>query len=286
MEVSAMEYFDYPPEELLPIVAELAARYTSYEHSSIPYEKARMLMEAVLYCINEFAGLLESLPLANHVSAKDAYRRGHDIVLGKAKKLHELYHTLLPEFQDYGSACLRDTVIRGIPLFLSRYDINYAPQETLLTLDYPVLKDISSLSGVDAVLAYMECISLEQQFLKKLDYGYLTGLLRRYHEEYELLVENLCPVVLQNLFGYRLSGKTPISGGFDKDNYEALGRLLSGKSEKELAASLAETLRLITEHCNDSDGSLLHYLEYAVPDITTRLRYSLKNHCLDKIFCF
>ncbi len=281
-----MEYFDYPPEELLPIVAELAARYTSYEHSSIPYEKARMLMEAVLYCINEFAGLQESLPLANHVSAKDAYRRGHDIVLGKAKKLHELYHTLLPEFQDYGSACLRDTVIRGIPLFLSRYDINYAPQETLLTLDYPVLKDISSLSGVDAVLAYMECISLEQQFLKKLDYGYLTGLLRRYHEEYELLVENLCPVVLQNLFGYRLSGKTPISGGFDKDNYEALRRLLSGKSEKELAASLAETLRLITEHCDDSDGSLLHYLEYAVPDITTRLRYSLKNHCLDKIFCF
>lgn len=281
-----MEYFDYPPEELLPIVAELAARYTSYEHSSIPYEKARMLMEAVLYCINEFAGLQESLPLANHVSAKDAYRRGHDIVLDKAKKLHELYHTLLPEFQDYGSACLRDTVIRGIPLFLSRYDINYAPQETLLTLDYPVLKDISSLSGVDAVLAYMECISLEQQFLKKLDYGYLTGLLRRYHEEYELLVENLCPVVLQNLFGYRLSGKTPISGGFDKDNYEALRRLLSGKSEKELAASLAETLRLITEHCDDSDGSLLHYLEYAVPDITTRLRYSLKNHCLDKIFCF
>lgn len=286
MEVSAMEYFDYPPEELLPIVAELAARYTSYEHSSIPYEKARMLMEAVLYCINEFAGLQESLPLANHVSAKDAYRRGHDIVLDKAKKLHELYHTLLPEFQDYGSACLRDTVIRGIPLFLSRYDINYAPQETLLTLDYPVLKDISSLSGVDAVLAYMECISLEQQFLKKLDYGYLTGLLRRYHEEYELLVENLCPVVLQNLFGHRLSGRTPISGGFDKDNYEALGRLLSGKSEKELADSLAETLRLITEHCNDSDGSLLHYLEYAVPDITTRLRYSLKNHCLDKIFCF
>lgn len=171
-------------------------------------------------------------------------------------------------------------------MFLSRYDINYAPQETLLTLDYPVLKDISSLSGVDAVLAYMECISLEQQFLKKLDYGYLTGLLRRYHEEYELLVENLCPVVLQNLFGHRLSGRTPISGGFDKDNYEALGRLLSGKSEKELADSLAETLRLITEHCNDSDGSLLHYLEYAVPDITTRLRYSLKNHCLDKIFCF
>jgi len=274
MEVSAMEYFDYPPEELLPIVAELAARYTSYEHSSIPYEKARMLMEAVLYCINEFASLQGSVSLANHVSAKDAYRHGRDIVLDKAKKLHQLYHTLLPEFQDYGSACLRDTVIRGIPLFLSRYDIHYAPQETLLTLDYPVLRDISSLSGVDAVLAYMECISLEQQFLKKLDYGYLTGLLRRYHEEYEALVENLCPVVLQNLFVHRLLGRTSANSGFDKGDYDALGHLLSGQSEKELTDSLMETLRLVAGHYNDNDGSLLHYLEYAVPDIITRLRYS------------
>lgn len=269
-----MEHFDYPLEELLPIVAELAARYTSYEHSSIPYEKAQMLMEAVLYCINEFAGLQGSVPVANNISAKEAYQHGRDIVLDKAKKLHQLYHTLLPEFQDYGSVCLRDTVTRGIPLFLSRYDIHYAPQETLLTLDYPVLRDISSLSGVDAVLAYMECISLEQQFLNKLDYGYLTALLRSSHEEYELLVENLCPVVLRNLFEHRLLGRTPANGEFDRGDYEALERHLSGWSEKELTDSLMETLRLVAGHCNDSDGSLLHYLEYAVPDIIVRLRYS------------
>ena len=54
VEVMAIKQNDYPLEELVPVVAELASGYTGYEHSSITYEKAQMLMEGVLYCINEY----------------------------------------------------------------------------------------------------------------------------------------------------------------------------------------------------------------------------------------
>ena len=40
---------DYEMEELLPIVATLAEKYTGGESSSISYEKAGQLMEAVMY---------------------------------------------------------------------------------------------------------------------------------------------------------------------------------------------------------------------------------------------
>ena len=43
-------------EELLPVVAKLAERYTSKESSSVSYKTAEQLMEAVVYCINEVAG--------------------------------------------------------------------------------------------------------------------------------------------------------------------------------------------------------------------------------------
>lgn len=43
----------YEIEELVPIVAELAKKYTGYESTSITYEKAEQLMGAVLYCIQE-----------------------------------------------------------------------------------------------------------------------------------------------------------------------------------------------------------------------------------------
>ena len=48
-----MEHMDYPLEELIPLAAELASRYSGYEHTSVTYETAQRLMDAVLYCINE-----------------------------------------------------------------------------------------------------------------------------------------------------------------------------------------------------------------------------------------
>lgn len=45
---------DYQMEELLPIVSELAQKYAGYESTSITYEKAQSLMEAVLFCLNEY----------------------------------------------------------------------------------------------------------------------------------------------------------------------------------------------------------------------------------------
>ena len=44
---------DIAMEELVPIVGKLAEQYTAYEHTSMPYEKAEQLMQAVLYCIHE-----------------------------------------------------------------------------------------------------------------------------------------------------------------------------------------------------------------------------------------
>ncbi|MFT4006898.1 MAG: DUF6179 domain-containing protein, partial [Lacrimispora sp.] len=41
-------------EELIPVVAELADKYTGKESTSITYDKANQLMGAVLYCIQEY----------------------------------------------------------------------------------------------------------------------------------------------------------------------------------------------------------------------------------------
>ena len=42
---------DYQMEELLPIVSELAQKYAGFESTSITYEKAQSLMEAVIFCL-------------------------------------------------------------------------------------------------------------------------------------------------------------------------------------------------------------------------------------------
>ena len=47
---------NYKMEELVPIVAKLAEEYTAGESTSITYEKAQQLMEAVIYSIHEGEG--------------------------------------------------------------------------------------------------------------------------------------------------------------------------------------------------------------------------------------
>ena len=86
-------------EELLPIVGRLVERYTGMDSTSVSYEKAEQLMEAVLYCIRETE--LET-PWAvadiQGTSARQIYEAGKGAVEKKVKKALKLYHELLPEF--------------------------------------------------------------------------------------------------------------------------------------------------------------------------------------------
>ncbi|MGN1147209.1 MAG: DUF6179 domain-containing protein, partial [Lachnospiraceae bacterium] len=143
---------NYSMEELVPIVAGLAEKLTGKESTSITYEKAEQLMEAVLYCIHEAEEAQQTAIISKgRVSAEEAYRIGYKKTAEKVKEAMELYNSFLPQFEAYGNLCLYDTVVKGIPEFFKWYDIRFEPQNEILTLDYPVLEDITQYEGIDKV---------------------------------------------------------------------------------------------------------------------------------------
>lgn len=245
-----MENNLYPMEEVMPIVSDLAYKYTGCDHSSVTYERAQMLMEAVLYCINEYEqnGENTNALLARKISAKEAYVHGRKMVMDKLERLQVLYNEIIMDFRAYGSACLHDTIRKGIPAFLEKYDYTYAPQETLLTLDYPVLADLGDLSGVDRVFAYVQYIALEQKFMQKMDEGYIMESLRRYHRDYEHLVENICEIVLQDMLGHGMPDRM-----FDE-------------------AYAFKALEQLVSRYYDNNRDLLEYIKYGIPNIVARMQ--------------
>ena len=65
---------DYTTEELVPIVGRLAQTWTGNDHTSISYERAQQLMEAVQYClqvVSDFTG--EDNLRVSGLSAEAAY---------------------------------------------------------------------------------------------------------------------------------------------------------------------------------------------------------------------
>ncbi len=190
---------EYSMEELIPIVAGLAEKYTAHESTSVTYETAEQLMQAVLYCVQELYAPTENKVAAPvKMTARQAYDLGLSQVKSKVKRTLNLYNELLPTFNCYKNRCLYDTFVKGFPEFFRWYDPEFNPQDTILTLDYPVLKDLSFCTGIDRIYAYAECIRLEQRFLELFPEEYITDALSQYDTQFEDMIENICEVVLMS----------------------------------------------------------------------------------------
>ena len=112
-------------------------------------------MGAVLYCLDEYSHSCTNSLVDKNVSVKEQYHIGANIILEKVDSIREIFNAVSSRFDDFGVKCLYDTVQKGIPQFLKWYDAKFCPQDTILTLDYPLLIDCNSLNGVDI---FINCV--------------------------------------------------------------------------------------------------------------------------------
>lgn len=280
---------DYRVEDLIPIVAELTDKYTSKESTSIPYEKARQLMEAVLYCLNENEQLLDysksslSVTEGSRLTAKEAYDRGYQLLIIKVKQLLELYNETSRNFKDYGLRCYFDTFIKGIPAFIQHYDAKFNPQNHILTLDYPTIKPLYDYCGVDVIYLYVSYIQLEQIFLSAYPEEYVIEILIRFHEEYEELFINVCSIVLRNILGNMLIGKQLINRGFTEIHYNNIRVIVSSCSRLELKERLIKLLKILIKDAYNDNQMLFEYLVEDMEDFVVELQNVVKNNCLERL---
>ena len=193
---------EYEREELAAVAGRLIKRYAGYESTSVTYETAQQLMEAALYCIREAKEEeREERPEESTLQAGGSTAAAR--VERKVKQALAWYNGLLPEFRWYGNRCLRDTVLKELPEFFKRYNILFAPQETIITPDYPVYRDLSAYTGIDRIHGFIACLRREQEFLRSYPEEYVWEALARYGGGADA-VENLCEAVfLADAFGDR-----------------------------------------------------------------------------------
>ena len=185
---------NYKPQDLIPIVAELTDMYTKGESTSVTYEAAQHLMEAVLYCIHEAEELNsrqdgehgKDLPSTGEsLNARALYETGYREVLNKLERAKEKYRDLISNFSFYGNRNLKDTVLKAIPGFFKYYSPRFSPQETIITMDYPTMAPITGKTGIDAIEEYIDKIAAEQHFLSSFPPGYVEEKLKAYTSDYK-----------------------------------------------------------------------------------------------------
>lgn len=275
----------YEIEELVPIVAKLAEGYTSKESTSITYDRAQQLMGAVLYSIHEGERAEQlSLVQKDGWSSERMYAIGAKRVEEKTKEALNLYNEIMAHFSGYENKCLNDTVVKGLPEFFKWYDCKYEPQNTILTLDYPVLIDLSEHTGIDKIYDFILCLQLEQKFLNKFSPEYVIEILYKYDKQYKLMIENICEIVLMNVIYHIVAGKKISILSFAPEEYLKMQELIQMETLGGLCGKLQNAIKILIRDYYENDGQLLEYLYKAVDNISVRIKSAADNGKLSCIF--
>lgn len=283
-----MENSGYIMAELIPIVAELVKKYTNNESTSVTYEKAQQMMDAVIYCIKEYestyrAGKTEDFPTAlGKKSAGEAYRLGYQKVLEKVKLVQKQYNEMILDFHFYGNENYRDTVLRAIPGFFLHYDPQFAPQETIITMDYPTLCPVEGRHGIDAIEVYMNHICMEQKFMKELPETYICEKLHNFHFDYRTQLFNLCDIIYRNVLACTLIGKCPDTVPSEED-YKKLEFWVQANSEEYIRKVLLSLTDRMVREKYQNDKKLGAYLSRSLENFIVGLRHGAEYHCLSGV---
>lgn len=274
----------YEMEELVPIVAKLAEGYTSKESTSITYDKAQQLMGAVLYSIHEGEKAEHfSLVQKDEMPLERMYTIGAKCVEEKTKETLNLYNEIMTHFSSYENKCLNDTVVKGLPEFFKWYDCKYEPQNTILTLDYPILVDLSEYTGIDRIYDYILCIQLEQKFLNKFSSEYVMEILSKYDKQYRLIIDNICEIVLMNVISHILAGKNISILNFEPEEYLKMQALIQMENLSDLRGKLKNAVNVLIREYYENDEKLMDYLYKAVDNISVRIKSAADNGNLHRI---
>lgn len=272
---------EYEIEELLPIVAELTEKYTSKESTSVSYEKARQLMEAVIYCIHQCEGN-NQLISAEKLSAKEAYRFGHEKLIEKVKKTQSAYNKMIMNFNSFGNENYNDTVTKGIPGFFQYYDIWFAPQETIITMDYPTICSIQGVTGIDAVERYVAYISYEQKFLGALPESYVCEVLYRFQKSYKKQFYNICNIILRHILGHMIIGKRLGTFATEED-YARMHEMIQTHEKVWLEKRFVRMLESLIQEKYNGNLSMQFYLKEDIKDFVAEIYLAAQNQNLPKV---
>lgn len=302
---------DYKIEELLPILEKLTFQYTSGDSTSITYETARNLMEAIIYCIDKYYQEITSMQFDNNefykaecdkndyekkegkfiveikekVEAEIAYKLGLDAVIGKVLKAKELYNEILEDFRNFGCRILEDTILDGIPVFFLRYDPKFKPQDHLLTLDYPTVRTINGLCGIDAVYLYLQHIKIENNFLKAFANQEVEQLLERVMPDYKkLYYDNIAYAVLIAMVGCMIANKSVGKLHLTDKDLLVIEKYFKDDNVESASKKITALFTIAFKNVFHDDGEMERYFYCLGNDYAVRILNGIKCNSLHNIF--
>jgi hypothetical protein len=274
--------------QLLKLLTDQFNRYTSGQSSSVPVETGQQIQQSVFYTVGYY---LKSLPAVQaglealqSCTLSELYAKGQKLIELHFQEAQKLLHTLQQERLDTDIYAYNSTLMEGIPIFFTSYDMDYGAHDNPGSVDYPLCLDKMNLTGIDYVLTYLQKLKLENEICRCFSMDEIKELLEGYDLEYKDLLFNLFELVFNNAIGCLLLGR---SDGFLKispQDRQYLQYELSQLSLEQLSRLVDDASDRLIESLYASSPMLEDYIAGAAAALKIRLKNALETGSLQHLF--
>lgn len=278
------EMIDHFQNSLIALLAFKVDQFTHGNSSSVRVEIAEMLMKSNLFTIGHhlksFTSPDDALKCILTTPLKEVYHLGLIRVHTSVEHAKKLHKVVLKNHTQTNNETYNETLIDGIKGFFKLYDPNFEAHNIHITADYPTVKPITHLDGIEFILAYLKAIYHENQFCQLFDSTDIHLYLRGLHPQYEVLIINIFEPLLTGAIACNLLDIDETRLMVSPFYLELLYTKLHTLSKKAIYLLLRRTTVSLLDKLSFDRTSSRKYIMLALPIIASRLFYALKTDTL------
>ncbi|MDD3270213.1 MAG: DUF6179 domain-containing protein [Syntrophomonadaceae bacterium] len=276
--------------QIMALLAESIVRYTGGESTSLKEETAQRIMMSMLYAIDAFLKSLgapeDAIAAITADPIKDSYVKGLGLLEVTFEDTKQLYHEIRQNKLDIPIEAYHMT-IDELAQFFNHYDMRFNAQDTIASIDYPLLFDDMQVQGVFYIKQYLEKLALETEFCRLFPSGDIKKLLfnydRVYRVNYRESLINIFEIVLNNAVFSVMSGGSADVLGITRYQCKYLADMFKAMDYRQCSARISASIGALLGELHIDKPALRAYILRFKTLLIPQLLNALQNESLEHL---
>ncbi|MDD3365609.1 MAG: DUF6179 domain-containing protein, partial [Syntrophomonas sp.] len=254
--------------QLMSLLGDSIIRYTKGESTSVKVETAQSLLLSILYSIDAYISSFpnpeDAIALLKSANIKEIYEKGLALVASCVANTQNLYQEIMDKKLDVPIQAYHSTLDEALPDFFKNYDALFHAQDTMASMDYPLLFDDMHIQGIFYIKQYLENLAIETQFCSLFPKEDVAKLLANYGQVYRIdtreALINVFEVLLTNSLFSILASNKAIELDISKLQYELLRKKFNGLDHGQCSSLIIEAFEALIRDLDIDHSKLRDYI--------------------------
>jgi len=272
---------------LIDLLSKEVDRFTNWESSSVPVEKAQDILRSVTYSIGVYLKSITDIQCKIDILTQESmttlFYRGMEEVSKLKNECKDLLDWNIKNYKKVNHIAYQDTILEGLPLFFHDYNIEFSADEMAGSIDYQLFHSVEGLIGVEYIHEYLTRLKLENEFLLNFQEFNIERLMKAFHKDCEHMLINLFELVITNALGCEMVGVSITELVIRESDLEWLIDKLTVLKKEEIIKLLMITLERLRDKLPMQQESV-DYFKASLPELAGRISSNLQHNTLNQIF--